>query len=82
MAKPRVFVTRRIPDRGLELVSEAAEADIWPAETPPPYEVLLEKVKGADGPRAPAPELSTGGREASAGDADGRRHPLALALLA
>ena len=49
MSKPRVFVTRIIPDKGLELLHEAAEVEVWPEELPPPYEVLLEKVKGLDG---------------------------------
>lgn len=49
MLKPKVFVTRIIPEQGLEMVREVAEAEVWPAELPPPYEVLLEKVKGLDG---------------------------------
>ncbi len=48
MAKPRVFVTRRIPEKGLEMVGEAAEAEVWSEETPPPYAVLLEKARGMD----------------------------------
>lgn len=49
MSKPKVFVSRIIPDQGLEKIGEVAEAEIWQEETPPPYDVLLEKVKGADG---------------------------------
>lgn len=49
MAKPRVFVTRLIPETGLELVSNYCEADIWSDELPPPREMLLERVKGVDG---------------------------------
>ncbi len=49
MSNPRVFVTRIIPDKGLEMLREAAEVEVWPEELPPPYEVLLEKVKGLDG---------------------------------
>jgi lactate dehydrogenase-like 2-hydroxyacid dehydrogenase len=49
MGKPRVFVTRSIPDGGLDLVREACEAEVWPGEGPPPREVLLEKVRGVDG---------------------------------
>ncbi len=48
MAKPKVFVTRIIPDEGLAMVRHATEAEIWPGELPPPYEVLLEKVRGVD----------------------------------
>jgi len=49
MAKPRVFVTRIIPEGGLKLVREACDAEIWEDELPPPREVLLEKVRGVDG---------------------------------
>jgi glyoxylate reductase len=47
--RPRVFVTRLIPEAGLELVREAAEVEIWPGELPPRREVLLDKVRGVDG---------------------------------
>ena len=49
MAKPRVFVTRVIPEVGLKMVQEQCDAEVWPEELPPPYEVLLQKVKGCDG---------------------------------
>ena len=48
MAKPKVFVTRVIPDEGLAMVRQATDAEIWPGELPPPYAVLLEKVRGVD----------------------------------
>jgi glyoxylate reductase len=38
-----------IPEKGLEMVRQVAEVEVWPDELPPPYEVLLEKVKGLDG---------------------------------
>jgi lactate dehydrogenase-like 2-hydroxyacid dehydrogenase len=47
--KPRVFVTRIIPEGGLNLVHQACDADIWPDECPPPREELLERVAGVDG---------------------------------
>lgn len=47
--KPRVFVTRRIPAAGLDLVLAACETDIWPGKMPPPYEVLCQRVRGIDG---------------------------------
>ena len=49
MSKLKVFVSRIIPPKGLDMVSAAAEAEIWPDELPPSYEVLLEKVRGVDG---------------------------------
>lgn len=47
--KPVVFVTRRIPDQGLALILEHCQAEVWPEETPPPREVLLEKVRHCEG---------------------------------
>lgn len=47
--KPRVFVSRMIPAAGLDRVRATCDVDIWPGELPPPYETLLEKVRGADG---------------------------------
>jgi glyoxylate reductase len=47
--KPKVFVTRVIPDEGLNLVVEACDAEVWPGELPPPRDVLLERVKGVEG---------------------------------
>jgi glyoxylate reductase len=49
MSKPKVFVSRVIPEDGLEKIKQIADAEIWPGDTPPPYDVLLEKVKGVDG---------------------------------
>ena len=49
MTTPKVFVTRIIRDKGLDLVREACQADIWPEKLPPSREVLLERVRGVDG---------------------------------
>jgi glyoxylate reductase len=49
MPKPKVFVTRLIPEKGLELARQAADIEVWQDPLPPPREVLLEKVKGLDG---------------------------------
>ncbi len=45
----RIFVTRRIPDAGLNRLIDACDTEVWPGEMPPPYEILLEKVRGVDG---------------------------------
>jgi glyoxylate reductase len=49
MDKPRVFVTRLIPEGGLDLIRQACNAEIWPEEVPPPGPVLLDRVRGVDG---------------------------------
>ena len=47
--KPRVLVTRVIPDEGLDPVREACEVDLWTDELPPPRDELLRRVAGMDG---------------------------------
>ena len=49
MSKPKVFVTRVIPDKGLELIGDMCEVDLWQDELPPAREELLMHVKGVDG---------------------------------
>lgn len=49
MTKPKVFVTRKIPDAGLELLRSACQADVWEDELPPPRGILLERVRGVEG---------------------------------
>ena len=47
--RPKVLVTRVIPDAGLDLVREACDVDLWAEELPPPREELLRRVAGKDG---------------------------------
>ena len=47
MTIPRVFVTRILPEKGMQLIHQVCEAEVWPDELPPPYEILLEKARGA-----------------------------------
>jgi glyoxylate reductase len=47
--KPKVFVTRQIPEKGLSLVRDFCDAEIWSEELPPPREVLLERIQHVDG---------------------------------
>jgi glyoxylate reductase len=49
MTKSNVFVTRIIPDAGLEKIQATTEAEIWNGEEPPPYETLVDKAQGLDG---------------------------------
>jgi glyoxylate reductase len=49
MALPKVFVSRRIPEAGLDILRKVAEIDVWEGELPPPYETLIERGRGADG---------------------------------
>jgi glyoxylate reductase len=47
--RPKVFVSRVIPDDGLRLVLDAADATVWEDELPPPRDELLRAVEGCDG---------------------------------
>ncbi|MBD1913868.1 MULTISPECIES: D-glycerate dehydrogenase [unclassified Leptolyngbya] len=48
MTQFNVFVTRQLPT-ALDALQEVAQVEVWPERTPPPYDVLLEKVKTIDG---------------------------------
>jgi lactate dehydrogenase-like 2-hydroxyacid dehydrogenase len=49
MTKPRVYVTRRVPEAGIDLLREACEIEVWEGELPVPREVLMGKVSEIDG---------------------------------
>jgi lactate dehydrogenase-like 2-hydroxyacid dehydrogenase len=49
MSKPRVFVTRRVPEEAVEVMRVEAEVEVWPGEEPPPGEVLRGKVSEVEG---------------------------------
>lgn len=49
MRKPKVFVSRQIPDQGLSIVVEHCEAEIWQKELPPDQDMLRKKVQGIEG---------------------------------
>lgn len=52
MSKPRIFVTRQIPPKGLTMVNSLAadyDIEVWSDPLPPPYEVLQQKAQGVTG---------------------------------
>ena len=49
MAKPTAFVSRKIFEEALQTIHEAAEAEVWADDLPPPRPTLLEKVRGVNG---------------------------------
>jgi glyoxylate reductase len=49
MSRPHVFVTRIIPEEGLEMVRAVSDAEVWQGELPPPYEIILQKIPNVDG---------------------------------
>ncbi len=49
MSKPRVLVTRKIPETGLQRMAETCDLDLWDKPLPIPREVLLTRVTDAQG---------------------------------
>ncbi|MFQ6073670.1 MAG: glyoxylate reductase [Candidatus Bathyarchaeia archaeon] len=48
MPKPKVYVTREIPERGLKIIKERFDAEVWPEYAPPPKEVIIQKARDVD----------------------------------
>ena len=48
-SKPKVFVTRRIPAAGLDRIRQQCDAEIWPEQMPPPYDLIRQKIADCDG---------------------------------
>ncbi len=49
MPKPKVFITRIVPAKGIEMVREVCEVDLWESDDVVPREILLQKVQDIDG---------------------------------
>jgi glyoxylate reductase len=49
MSKPRVFVTRHIPEKGLERLRAVCDLHVYENELPPPRDVLLREVADCEG---------------------------------
>lgn len=49
MPKPKVFVTRIIPDAGLNKVCEFCDADVWSEPLPPSADELKKRIADCDG---------------------------------
>jgi glyoxylate reductase len=47
--KPKVYVTRRVPEAGLAMLREPCEVEVWQGELPVPHDLLLEKVGDVNG---------------------------------
>jgi glyoxylate reductase len=45
----RVFISRRLPQEALDIVSRVAEIDLWEGDTPPPRAELARRIAAADG---------------------------------
>ncbi|MEM3622355.1 MAG: glyoxylate reductase [Candidatus Bathyarchaeia archaeon] len=48
MSKPKVYVTRELPERGLKIIKEHFDTEVWPEYAPPPKKVIIEKARKVD----------------------------------
>jgi len=46
--KPKVYVTREMPERGLSIIKERFEAEVWSDYAPPPKKTIIEKAAKVD----------------------------------
>lgn len=49
MIKQKVFITRKIPEKGIDLIRNFCEVDVWSSEIPPDRRELLDRTKEVDG---------------------------------
>jgi glyoxylate reductase len=45
----RVFVTRKIPQEGLDLINDEFEVSVWPSEYPPSKDEIIDMASGCQG---------------------------------
>jgi len=48
MEKPKVYVTRELPERGLKIIKERFDTEVWSEYAPPPKNVIIEKAAKVD----------------------------------
>jgi glyoxylate reductase len=48
MPKLKVYITRELPERGLKIIKERFDAEVWPEYAPPPKKVIIEKARNVD----------------------------------
>lgn len=47
--KPKVYVTRLLPEQAMERIRSSCALEVWEGELPPPRDILLEKVRDVEG---------------------------------
>ena len=48
MSKLKIYVTRELPERGLRIIKQHFDAEVWPEYAPPPKKVIIDKAKNVD----------------------------------
>jgi glyoxylate reductase len=48
VAKPKIYVTREIAERGLKIIRQHFDTEVWPEYAPPPKKVIIEKARNVE----------------------------------
>jgi glyoxylate reductase len=48
MPKPKIYITRMLPERGLKIIKEHFDSEVWQEYAPPPKDVIIEKAADCD----------------------------------
>jgi glyoxylate reductase len=48
MPKPKVYVTRELPERGLKIIRKYFDTEVWTEYAPPPKKVIIDKARNVD----------------------------------
>jgi glyoxylate reductase len=48
MPRLKVYITRQLPERGLEKMRKYLDIEVWPEYAPPPKKVIIERAKSID----------------------------------
>ncbi len=48
MPKPKVYVTRELPERGLKVIRKHFDTEVWTEYASPPKKVIIEKARNVD----------------------------------
>jgi len=48
MPKPKIYVTRMLPERGLNIIKQHFDTEVWPDYAPPPKQTIIQKAKDCD----------------------------------
>ena len=48
MPKPKIYVTRDIGERGLKIIRQHFDTEVWPEYAPPPKKTIIEKARNVD----------------------------------
>ncbi|MFC7394301.1 2-hydroxyacid dehydrogenase [Scopulibacillus cellulosilyticus] len=50
MTKPKIYITRKLPEENIQILKDQADVEMWDDEWKPvPKDILFEKIKQADG---------------------------------